>query len=135
MEVEGAVWEADSEPVDDILCVSQRRGQADDPHVLLDGFIILIILLIAQHFTLNTPNSAHNDLISSSRASMTLVKQVDVVKNVETHLLDLLSLPPLPRDEIPLLRGANDDVAAGQSLQVTLDLSCKSVGQELDIEA
>ena len=66
---------------------------------------------------------------------MTLVKQVDVVKNVETHLLNLLSLPPLPRDEIPLLRGANDDVAAGQSLQVTLDLSCKSIGQELDVEA
>ena len=96
MEVEGTVGEANSEPVRDILCVGQWRGQAYNPHILLDGFIILGILLIAQHLALNAPDSAHHDLVNGSRTSMALVKQMNIVKNVEAHLLNLLSLPPLP---------------------------------------
>ena len=53
---------------------------------------------------------------------MAIVDQMNIIKNVKTHLEHCLALPPLSRDNVPFLSSADDEVTSAQSRQVCIDL-------------
>lgn len=51
--------------------------------------------------------------------------EVDLIHHKEVNVLDVLALLPPPGEDVPLLRGTDDDVAFAQKLQVCAGLPCQ----------
>lgn len=51
--------------------------------------------------------------------------KMDFIHHEEVDVLDILALLPPPRKNVPFLRGADDDIAFAQKLQVCASLPCQ----------